>query len=80
MTGTSGTLLQRAETVPSDCDPLGEIAPDVLGFYPPCRVMAHDQISRQQDLVFYLPDEAEWRQAIQRLESRGYTPVQAFNP
>jgi len=31
-------------------------------------------------LVFYLPNEAEWEQAVQRLESRGYNPVQAFNP
>jgi hypothetical protein len=30
--------------------------------------------------VFYLPDEAEWQQAVQRLESRGYKPVKAFNP
>jgi YycE-like C-terminal domain len=29
-------------------------------------------------LVFYLPDEAEWQQAVQRLESRGYKPVKAF--
>lgn len=31
-------------------------------------------------LVFYLPDEADWRQAVQRLESRGYKSVKAFNP
>jgi catechol 2,3-dioxygenase-like lactoylglutathione lyase family enzyme len=31
-------------------------------------------------LVFYLPDEAEWQHAVQRLESRGYRPVKAFNP
>jgi len=31
-------------------------------------------------LVFYLPDEAEWRQAVQRLENRGYASVKAFNP
>ena len=31
-------------------------------------------------LVFYLPEEAEWQHAVQRLESRGYKPVQAFNP
>jgi Glyoxalase/Bleomycin resistance protein/Dioxygenase superfamily len=30
-------------------------------------------------LVFYLPDEAEWQQAAQRLESRGDKPVKAFN-
>jgi catechol 2,3-dioxygenase-like lactoylglutathione lyase family enzyme len=31
-------------------------------------------------LVFYLPDEAKWQQAVQRLESCGYKPVKAFNP
>jgi catechol 2,3-dioxygenase-like lactoylglutathione lyase family enzyme len=31
-------------------------------------------------LVFYLPDEGEWRQAVQRLEAYGYKPVRAFNP
>lgn len=31
-------------------------------------------------LVFYLPDETDWQQTVQRLESRGYTPVKAFNP
>jgi catechol 2,3-dioxygenase-like lactoylglutathione lyase family enzyme len=31
-------------------------------------------------LVFYLPDEGEWRQAVQRLEACGYKPVRAFNP
>ena len=31
-------------------------------------------------LVFYLPDEMEWREAVQRLERLGYKPVKAFNP
>jgi catechol 2,3-dioxygenase-like lactoylglutathione lyase family enzyme len=31
-------------------------------------------------LVFYLPDRAEWQQAIDRLEQHGYQPVAAFNP
>jgi catechol 2,3-dioxygenase-like lactoylglutathione lyase family enzyme len=31
-------------------------------------------------LVFYLPDDGEWRQAVQRLESRGYKAVKPFNP
>ncbi len=31
-------------------------------------------------LVFYLPDTAEWQQAVQRLERCGYKPVKAFNP
>ena len=31
-------------------------------------------------LVFYLPDEVEWRGAVERLKNRGYPPVKAFNP
>ena len=31
-------------------------------------------------LVFYLPDETDWQQALQRLESRGYKAVKSFNP
>ena len=31
-------------------------------------------------LVFYLPDRAEWRRAVERLERHGYRPVPAFNP
>jgi catechol 2,3-dioxygenase-like lactoylglutathione lyase family enzyme len=31
-------------------------------------------------LVFYLPDEAEWRAAVERLEQAGHQAVKAFNP
>jgi catechol 2,3-dioxygenase-like lactoylglutathione lyase family enzyme len=31
-------------------------------------------------LVFYLPDEAEWKKAVKRLEDYGYAPVKSFNP
>lgn len=31
-------------------------------------------------LVFYLPDAAIWRQAVDRLEKTGHAPVAAFNP
>ncbi|MCO6451377.1 MAG: VOC family protein [Caldilineales bacterium] len=31
-------------------------------------------------LVFYLPDEAEWRAAIERMKALGYMPVRSFNP
>ena len=31
-------------------------------------------------LVFYLPDGAQWLQAIDRLQQHGYQPVPAFNP
>jgi len=30
--------------------------------------------------VFYLADEVEWQHAVQRVESRGYKAVKAFNP
>ena len=31
-------------------------------------------------LVFYLPDVAEWRAAVERMENAGYRPVKSFNP
>lgn len=31
-------------------------------------------------LVFYFPDPAEWRAAIERMENAGFAPVAAFNP
>jgi catechol 2,3-dioxygenase-like lactoylglutathione lyase family enzyme len=31
-------------------------------------------------LVFYLPDEADWQRAVNRLDRHGYKPVSAFNP
>ena len=31
-------------------------------------------------LVFYLPDEEQWKAALARLEKAGYAPVPAFNP
>ena len=31
-------------------------------------------------LVFYLPDRAEWEAAIERMARAGYAPVPAFNP
>jgi catechol 2,3-dioxygenase-like lactoylglutathione lyase family enzyme len=31
-------------------------------------------------LVFYLPDEAEWRAAISRLQALGISPVASHNP
>jgi hypothetical protein len=31
-------------------------------------------------LVFYLPDQAEWQRAVDRLAGLGYRPVKAFNP
>ncbi len=31
-------------------------------------------------LVFYVPDPAEWRAAVERLERLGHPPVKAFNP
>lgn len=31
-------------------------------------------------LVFYLPDERQWRQAVERMSASGYTPVTSNNP
>ncbi len=31
-------------------------------------------------LVFYLPDEQEWRAAVKQMESAGFAPTRAFNP
>lgn len=31
-------------------------------------------------LVFYLPDTAEWRAAVQRMRDAGFEPVPSFNP
>jgi hypothetical protein len=31
-------------------------------------------------LVFYLPDEADWRAAVARLEQAGYAAVPSANP
>jgi catechol 2,3-dioxygenase-like lactoylglutathione lyase family enzyme len=31
-------------------------------------------------LVFYVPDQDEWEQAIRKMESAGFAPVASFNP
>lgn len=31
-------------------------------------------------LVFYLPDGAEWRAAVARMQGAGFAPVASFNP
>ena len=31
-------------------------------------------------LVFYLPDETDWKRAVDQLERHGYRPVKSFNP
>jgi catechol 2,3-dioxygenase-like lactoylglutathione lyase family enzyme len=31
-------------------------------------------------LVFYLPHEAEWRAAVERMRAAGFEPIPAFNP
>jgi catechol 2,3-dioxygenase-like lactoylglutathione lyase family enzyme len=36
--------------------------------------------TRDNLLVFYLPDEVEWQGAVERLKSCGHSPVEAFNP
>jgi catechol 2,3-dioxygenase-like lactoylglutathione lyase family enzyme len=31
-------------------------------------------------LVFYIPDEAEWKSAIERMQRHSYKPVTSYNP
>lgn len=31
-------------------------------------------------LVFYIPDESEWRAAVSRMAAAGYHPVPSYNP
>jgi catechol 2,3-dioxygenase-like lactoylglutathione lyase family enzyme len=31
-------------------------------------------------LVFYLPDEAQWKAAVERMVRQGHRPVKSFNP
>ncbi|MBD3887617.1 VOC family protein [Phormidium tenue FACHB-886] len=31
-------------------------------------------------IVFYLPNQLEWQQAIARMNAAGYEPVQSYNP
>lgn len=31
-------------------------------------------------LVFYVPDKAEWRNAVERMQKHGYEPVKSYNP
>ena len=36
--------------------------------------------TRDHLLVFYLPDEKDWQQAVNRMIAAGYEPVASFNP
>jgi catechol 2,3-dioxygenase-like lactoylglutathione lyase family enzyme len=36
--------------------------------------------TRDNLIVFYLPDPEDWRAAVQRLRDAGFPPVPAFNP
>lgn len=36
--------------------------------------------SQDHLLVFYIPDATAWRQAVERVESFGSSPVESFNP
>lgn len=31
-------------------------------------------------LIFYIPDKAEWRSAVARMQKNGYAPVKSYNP
>ena len=36
--------------------------------------------TKENLLIFYLPDEGEWSAAINRMEAAGYAPVPSLNP
>ena len=36
--------------------------------------------SKENLLVFYLPEEEEWRRAVDRMLRLGYEPVKSYNP
>jgi catechol 2,3-dioxygenase-like lactoylglutathione lyase family enzyme len=36
--------------------------------------------SKDNLLVFYLPDVDEWQRAVERLAANGYQPVESYNP
>jgi catechol 2,3-dioxygenase-like lactoylglutathione lyase family enzyme len=36
--------------------------------------------SQDNLLVFYMPDEAQWRRAVERMRDAGFAPVPSFNP
>lgn len=36
--------------------------------------------TRDHLLVFYLPEESEWRATVERMIAHGYAPVTSFNP
>ena len=36
--------------------------------------------SRDNLLVFYMPDKAEWTNAVARMRQHGYEPVKSYNP
>jgi catechol 2,3-dioxygenase-like lactoylglutathione lyase family enzyme len=36
--------------------------------------------TRDNLLVFYIPEAVEWRAAVERFQAAGYPPVAAFNP
>ena len=36
--------------------------------------------SKDNLLVFYLPDADEWRRAVERMSAHGYNPVASYNP
>src|SRR3954466_11317590 len=36
--------------------------------------------TRDNLVVFYLPDQAQWKRAVERLARQGHRPVKSFNP
>jgi len=36
--------------------------------------------TRDNLLIFYIPDVRDWKKAVDRMIAHGYTPVESFNP
>lgn len=36
--------------------------------------------NKESLLVFYLPDQTEWQQAVEKMLKQGFGPVKAYNP
>jgi len=36
--------------------------------------------TQDNQIVFYLPNQLEWQQAIERMKKMGYEPVKSYNP
>lgn len=51
-----------------------------LEFTHQCGHAVGDAPTKDNLLVFYLPDNGEWTSAVERMGAAGYTPVPSLNP